>query len=208
MMRSIALCIAVAVAGGCGGSDDDHAGDHGDAPADDAAPGDHDAAPGDDDGGLPATCESYCTLITEACVDRMRQYYDHAECLTTCALFAPGEPDDDAGNSLSCRLYHAELAQDDPDPHCYHAGPSGGQAGVCGTACENYCAIMLPTCPEEYADQADCLGVCAGFPDPGPYSVFESRTDTVACRIFHATRATSDDGHCGTASADSSTCSE
>ena len=208
-MRSIALCLACLCAVACGGDDDDGGGGGGDASATaDARTASGDGAPIEGDAGEAATCQRYCDLIVEGCVEGIRQYANREECLTTCALYPPGEPGDEVGNSLSCRLYHAELALEEPDPHCYHAGPSGGRADVCGSACENYCAIMLPTCPDEYAGEAECLETCAGFPDPGPYSILESRSDTVACRIFHATRATADDGHCGTASPDSATCVE
>ena len=210
MMRSIALYIAVAVAGACGGGDDDHAGDDGgDAPVDDAAPGDHDAAPGDGDGGPLAGCDEYCSRLAAACTEQMRQYIDAETCLATCALFPPGEPGDEGGNSLACRMVHVERAEGDPDPHCYHAGPSGGRgSGVCGAPCENYCMIMMSACPAEFASAEDCMTACADYPDPRPYTIFESRTDTVACRIYHGTRATTDDNHCGTASPDSTTCTD
>lgn len=209
MVRSIALSIALSLAGACGGDDD--AGDHGhgDAPSDDAAPGGSDAAPGDDDAGPGPDCAAYCTLIESACVDELQQYFDRESCLATCALFPVGEPDDQLGNTLSCRVHHAELAVADPDPHCYHAGPSGGGGdGVCGSPCESYCTLMAAVCDEVYADDAECMTTCADFPDTRPYSISENRSDTVACRIFHATRQTSQDGHCGTASADSPICTE
>ncbi len=202
-MRSIALCLALSLAAACGGSDDDGGGD-GTGGSADAAPGESDAAPPSGDAGASPSCQDYCAAVSDACVDQLRQYHDLATCLATCALFPPGQPGDESGDSLACRAHHAELARAGPDPHCYHAGPSGD--GVCGDPCDGYCDLMLPVCDRVYADQAECMEVCAGFPDPRPYTVFESRSDTAGCRIFHATRATTDDGHCGTASADSVTC--
>jgi hypothetical protein len=202
-VRSIALCLALWLAAACGGDDD---GDGGEAPAADAAPGQPDAAAGPDDGGTSASCEQYCADITAACVGEVKQYFDLEECLASCAQFPPGRPGDQTGDSLACRAYHAQLAVSDPDPHCYHAGPSGN--GVCGDPCDGYCDIMLAVCPAEFADDAACMTACAELPDPRPYSTQESRTDTVACRLFHATRAAVDDAHCGGASPDSTVCSE
>ena len=210
-MRSLALWLSCLSITACGGDDGGGGGGDGggsrDASTADART-DGDGAPIEGDAATGQTCAALCDQIEELCVGELRQYANKDECLTTCALYPPGEPGDHSENTLSCRLYHADLAIADPVPHCYHAGPSGGRAGACGTACENYCLIMMPTCPDEFADEAECLEICAGYPDPDPYSIFESRTDTVACRIFHATRATADDGHCGTASPDSSTCVE
>jgi hypothetical protein len=141
-----------------------------------------------------------------SCTTALTQYFDLPSCLSSCALFPPGETGADSGDSLACRVSHAALAVAEPDPHCRHAGPSGG--GVCGAPCDAYCDLMMAVCGEVYADLGACMETCAGFPESGMYSIRESRSDTVECRIFHATRATADDGHCGTASADSSTCSE
>ena len=197
IVRSIAVWLALCVAS-CGG-DDDGGGNGSDAATGDPA----DASPGDD-AGPTATCDDYCAALTDACVDALRQYRDLETCLATCALFPPGQPGDEIGNSVACRAHHAGLAAAVPDPHCYHAGPSGD--GVCGDPCDGYCDIMVPTCEQSYADDAECMAVCAGFPDPRPYTVFEDRVDTAACRLVHATRATIDDGHCGAASADSGQC--
>jgi hypothetical protein len=40
------------------------------------------------------------------------------------------------------------------------------------------------------------------------YSILENQGDSVECRIFHAVRTTVDDRHCGSASADSTACSQ
>lgn len=211
MRKATAAILALALASACG--DDDggtgDGGDGGDQPGDDATPGQADAATGGDDGGTTASCEHYCETIMAACLQDLKQYIDLATCLATCPLFPPGAEGDDTGDSLACRVQHAEWAAEEPGPHCYHAGPSGGRGdGVCGGPCDGYCDIMLAACPGEYVDDADCMEICAGFPDPRPYSILEARTDTVACRIWHATRSTVNDGHCKTAAADSGTCTE
>ncbi|HEU5055646.1 MAG TPA: hypothetical protein VFU21_03950 [Kofleriaceae bacterium] len=197
-MRSLALCLATCLAA-CGADDDG-----GDAPAEDAAPDDRADAGSGVDAGPSATCEEYCTVLTDACQDSFRQYRDLETCLASCALFPPGQAGDESGDSVACRAHHAELSLAEPDPHCYHAGPSGD--GVCGDPCDGYCDLMVPTCQQIYADDGECMAVCAGFPDPRPYTVHEDRVDTAACRLVHATRATVDDGHCGSAGPDSSTC--
>ena len=208
IVRSVALWLSlclVPACGGSGGDDDGGGGDPGDATAiDGGGGGGDDGAPPGDDGGTAAGCEDYCDAISAACTGSLQQYYDRGTCLASCALFPAGQPGDDSGDSRACRMHHAELAASDPDPHCYHAGPSG--AGVCGAPCAAYCDIMQVACPDEYADDGECMDACAGFPDTRPYSVLENRGDTLACRIFHATRSSTNDLHCGTASADSPPC--
>lgn len=202
-MRTLAIAIAVSLAA-CGGGDD---GGDGSADGSDSDGGASviDGAPGGSDGATAASCDDYCASIMASCTGALTQYYDLPSCLASCALFPPGEPGADSGDSLACRVTHAALAVDEPDPHCRHAGPSGG--GVCGIPCDAYCDLVIPVC-DLYADDAACMETCAGFPESGMYSIRESRKNNVECRIFHATRATVDDGHCGTASAGSTTCSE
>jgi hypothetical protein len=185
----------------CGGDDD---GDDGSSGGTDGGGSVIDAAAGFD-GAVAAGCDEYCASIMTSCTGALTQYYDLEECLASCALFPPGEPGTESGDSLACRVTHAALAVDEPDPHCRHAGPSGGD--VCGVPCDAYCDLVMAVC-DLYPDDGACMETCAGFPESGMYSIRESRNDNVECRIFHATRATVDDGHCGTASAGSTTCSQ
>jgi hypothetical protein len=182
----------------CGGGDDDSH-DH---PAADAAPA-GDAAPSPDAPPGQVSCSDYCDDIIASCTGELNQWFDRESCLATCELFPPGQLGDETGNSRACRAHHAELAIAEPDPHCFHAGPSGGD--VCGTPCEAYCDIVLAVC-DVFADDGECMAACAGFPDNVPYSIEEKRGDNVQCRIFHGTRSTTDDAHCGTASPESGPC--
>jgi hypothetical protein len=77
------------------------------------------AGPGGD-GQCGTNCEGFCTLATTACPG---VYPSVPGCMTTCAGFATMPPYTAAvqmGNSLSCRLYHATAAADDPATHCGH----------------------------------------------------------------------------------------
>ncbi len=199
-MRTLAIALAIIFAA-CGGDDDgasDGIGTDGGAQVIDGAPSDGAAATG---------CDEYCASIMATCSDALSQYRDLASCLGSCALFPPGSPGADSGDSLACRVTHAELAMDTPDPHCRHAGPSGG--GVCGAPCDAYCDLMMGVC-DLYGDDAECMEVCAGFPEVGDYSSAPGagRGDSVECRIMHATLATEDTVHCGTAGPDSTPCQD
>lgn len=205
-MRRLVLALALCAAAACGGDDDDGTGDQ-DAPDD--AGGSRDAQ--SDDGGLDpdaappsASCAEYCDSIMATCTGELAQYKFMPTCLASCALFPAGEEGADSGDSVACRLTHVALAAEEADPHCRHAGPSGG--GVCGTPCDAYCDLVMAVC-DLYADDAECMEVCSGFPDTALYSIEENRGDTVQCRVFHSTMASAFDGHCGTASAESGPCS-
>lgn len=130
------------------------------------------------DGAAPLTCASYCALIQTACTGPTQQYATMDECMTACQ-YIPVD-DQGSGNTLLCHYDHAlnALAVDaggyglGANPHCWHAGPYGW--GVCGTQCEDFCAIVTSYCtpdggfaPESgtppYASSADCLTSCPGF---------------------------------------------
>ena len=93
---------------------------------------------------------------------------------------------DQAGNTLGCRNYHAEMAKTDATTHCVHAGPSGG--GVCGTPCEGFCTIVVPICPSEYT-VTNCPGDCAGYNTTPPYTANTDNGDSLECRFTAATKA-------------------
>ncbi len=198
-MRTFAIALAVTLAA-CGGDDDAVGTNDGGGSA-------IDATPGGSDGQAAASCDEYCASIMASCTDELAQYRDLATCLASCALFPAGEPGADSGDSLACRVTHAALAVDEADPHCRHAGPSGG--GVCGAPCDAYCDLMQGVC-ELYSDDAECMETCAGFPEVGMYSSApgHGRGDSVECRILHATLATEDTVHCGTAGPDSTPCQD
>src|SRR5262245_24659591 len=92
----------------------------------DSPPGTPDSPPGTPD-GPPATvtCAEYCTAIQANCTDVNRQYNSPQRCLNSCATWNLGSDTDMSGNTLGCRMNHAELAAGNPGLHCRHAGPGG-----------------------------------------------------------------------------------
>jgi hypothetical protein len=155
------------------------------------------------DAALPQTldCESYCETIQSACTGNFSQYDTLEECLSMCDDMPPGALDDASGDSVGCRLYHAQNAmkQARPEVHCPHAGPTGG--GVCGSRCEALCDRATKLCtddrgyPEAYSSREDCMTICqqtdAGL---GGYKVDAAKElpasgNTVNCRIYHLRNA-------------------
>jgi len=162
----------------------------------DAAPdGTPDATP---DATSTATCASYCATITASCTGTEAQYDSENQCLTVCNEWAgwdAGNDGDQSGNTIACRLYHANAAASTmPDAaatHCPHAGPSGGN--VCGTWCENYCDLSARNCADSnaiYASEAECTATCAGLTDTAPPNITDG--NSVQCRIYHLQVAGSD----------------
>jgi hypothetical protein len=77
-----------------------------------------------------------------------------------------------------CHYHHAQNAAITdaaglgPNPHCWHAGPYGW--GVCGSQCEDFCAIATNYCTPDagfspdsgappYANLTACNTACPGF---------------------------------------------
>lgn len=83
------------------------------------------------------------------------------------------------------------------------AGTSGGPGSTMAATCDDYCATYLTACVDgnaTYADEAECLSTCDGFPKGSPG---ETSGDSLECRAYHAVAATGDpDTHCAHASAD------
>jgi hypothetical protein len=81
------------------------------------------------DSPLEVACGDYCPTYLQNCKDSPANMYSGlADCLDTC--FTAGWPlgsDTTEPNSLQCRVVHAHLAKDLPDPHCFHSAkiPSG-----------------------------------------------------------------------------------
>jgi len=75
------------------------------------------------------TCADYCTEYLANCTADLNLYKDEADCLDQCSHWYPGTAADTAGDTVGCRLYHAEVALTDDETHCPHAGPGG--ADVC-----------------------------------------------------------------------------
>jgi hypothetical protein len=140
-------------------------------------------------------CGNYCNVITSACTTTNTQFnfLDNTNCLNFCNTVAwtPGAIDSvNTGNTLGCRIAHAQLAAS-PGPasvHCWHAGPTGGK--VCGSYCDTYCQLALEACTgsnQLYPDAATCATACARIAvDPG---LTAESGNNVQCRIWHLTEA-------------------
>jgi hypothetical protein len=105
-------------AGGAGGSSAAQGGTTSDA-----------AGAGSGDSPLEVACGDYCPTYLQNCKDSPANTYSGLDdCLDTC--FTAGWPlgtDVTEPNSVQCRVLHAHLAKDLPDPHCFHSAkvPSG-----------------------------------------------------------------------------------
>jgi hypothetical protein len=132
-------------------------------------------------------CSLYCQRVMTNCASTP-QFPDNESCVATCATWPAGDANAQSGNSLSCRLYHATVAQASPALHCPHAGPAG--VGTCGTNCESYCSVMLKTCAGAYEDVNVCLSECSTMTGANETRFTSGGAgDTLQCRIYHATFA-------------------
>jgi hypothetical protein len=107
------------------------------------------------------------------------------------SVYPQGTADDVGGNTLGCRIYHADVAsKEDPQIHCAHAGPLGG--GVCGGQCENYCALAELHCTDDkslYPSNEECMTACGEFNNDGAFGVENVDEDTLQCRFFYLAAA-------------------
>ena len=159
-----------------------------------------DGPPGGNPDSPPAqlSCASYCGAIQANCTGTNAQFGTAAACMATCATWTVGTTADQMGNTLGCRTYHAGAAAGSPAVHCTHAGPGGD--GFCGSNCEGFCTLVQGVCTganEVYADAPECMTACAGFATSPPYSAEVQGGDSFACRLYHATVAsTLPNDHC------------
>lgn len=141
--------------------------------------------------GAPA-CADYCAKIATNCTGANQQYSNAATCMASCALFPVGVTADTTGNTLGCRVYHAANAAAGPTVHCRHAGPGGD--GVCGANCDGFCTIVQGACSTQttppYADKPACMTACGGFATTPVYDQSVQTGNSLACRMYHATVAT------------------
>lgn len=74
-------------------------------------------------------CGEYCMTYQMNCRNSPANTYDDfADCLSTCFNSDwPLGTDPGEVNSVQCRVVHAHLAENMPDPHCFHSAefPSG-----------------------------------------------------------------------------------
>ena len=157
---------------------------------------------------LALNCQTYCDTISAACTGANAMYADAAHCTGTCNQFTPGaNASETMGNTLGCRIYHAQnamLMANAAATHCPHAGPVGAAvdatAGVCGSdPCTDFCTLDTKVCGTDampvtgvtnhYTDMAACMTACAGFAKTTPYNSTAPNGNTLACRINHLTNA-------------------
>jgi hypothetical protein len=200
-----ASLLAIAGCGGGGGGDD--AGSDAPVPVIDANRA-SDALPGTPDAEGPLTCGSYCGRMSTTCTGGNAQYASDADCMATCALWEVGELDMTRGNTLGCRIWHVGIAEVAPDIHCEHAGPGGGD--LCGFYCPVFCTLDMTVCTganEIYSGHPQCMQACNGFAKLPLYDASQTTGDTYACRLYHATAATTDpDLHCASTAVVSAAC--
>ncbi len=148
-------------------------------------------ATGGPDSSEPLNCSHYCAVITQNCQGANLEYLTQDICLSMCPIFELGTRIDDTGNdTLGCRLWHANSASTQPDFHCRHAGPTGGDR--CGGLCESFCNLDTTFCAGANAAYeggiGGCQGSCAAFPyvagaDAGDLTF--DNGDTLNCRLWH-----------------------
>src|SRR5439155_20657405 len=123
------------------------------------------------------------------------QWANMQNCLDTCSHWTPGATTDTTGDTLGCRVYHTMAAQGSPTVHCVHSGPTGGsQCGM--NACADFCPLETAICPGVYAGGGganSCVGKCPTFTSTGqPYSSADTGGNTIECRFYHLTAASTD----------------
>jgi hypothetical protein len=155
------------------------------------APAAIDSSTAIDAAGQAQTCANYCALISANCTAANAMYGGTAECMASCMHVPAGTAADMSGNTLGCRIYHADAAATNAALHCRHAGPGGD--GACGMNCEGFCTVALGSCAGQanppYASMGACLTACAGFATTPPYSAATTSGNSLACRLYHATAA-------------------
>ena len=105
-------------------------------------------------------CALYCEKVMANCQGDFEQYSQSRICELYCAALPPGEPGDETGNTVACRLHHAEQIEEiggEEVTLCPIAGPGG--AGVCGENCEGFCTVNQAICDPEL-DLDDCVTDC------------------------------------------------
>ena len=71
---------------------------------------------------------------------------------------------------------------------------------MCGAPCASFCGILDGYSQGElqvYPDNATCQASCLTWPTDPPYTARVTNGDSFACRLYHATKASTDPpGHC------------
>lgn len=144
------------------------------------------------DSGGKSLCETYCDTVSASCAGDFEQYVSNAVCMKICARLDPGQPGDDALDTVNCRLHYAESAAlaGEKATNCSAAGPGGN--GVCGTNCDALCRIALDTCggaQRIFMSTIDCQAACTKLDDLGHYDDSIQSGPEVQCRLYHVSAA-------------------
>lgn len=141
-------------------------------------------------GSEPTLCETYCDTVIENCPGNLGVYSTIDQCLALCLTMPGGQPGDESGDTVHCRLTQANGAKatGEPEKHCPAAGLGG--ADVCGENCDALCRAMGDYCSDKYESDAACLADCESLTDLGGFNVTQDEGKTVQCRIWHVGAAT------------------
>jgi len=156
-------------------------------------------------------CEAYCSLMTYpmGCNLTVRAFNTPAECNASCNIIPSDATKyfgNTSGNTLECRLYHAQAAYSSAGfaAHCLHAAPLGG--GVCGIASDVFCDLSAGLCKgtdSQFLTVAYCKTLAPYFSNT---TFYDYSGDSLACRAYHTVVGGATPSHCshGGASGESS----
>lgn len=132
--------------------------------------------------GCPAPCELYCELAVAHCGEFAGEQDALSACRSICLerTFAAGAPNDTEGNTLECRIEHAQRAAGDTTA-CLAAALDGSTACVDDT-CARYCTEMQQRCPNAFPSETYCRSLCPTFPT----APNDADANTVQCRLKYA----------------------
>jgi hypothetical protein len=156
-----------------------------------ATPGAGDAgADGDPNSPHSILCARYCTAVMKNCTGPVQVYESPTVCRRVCARLDAGENNARSGNSINCRLFHANQIEliGEEETECPAAGPGGD--GVCGENCDGYCTLLAALCPVTLS--LECRVSCPSIPDQGGYDSSHTSGGDLQCRLYHVSAATID----------------
>ena len=151
-------------------------------------------------------CDNYCHLVDKSCLATKQEMdTDVAGCSAKCKdIKAAGNPNDAAGDSVQCRIYHLGVAGTDEANskiHCPHgkitpaAGTPCAPAAMAAPTCETYCKAVTMHCTAanaQYTDEAACNTYCKTQGKLPAGTADDKATNTIGCRTYHAGAAAGD----------------
>jgi hypothetical protein len=151
------------------------------------------------DASVEYSCEGYCRSVVGAdgdCGAGPWQFPSQAQCMQQCTGYRGAAVDSLFGDSLQCRVFYLNLAEQSLFPnkqslYCPNTGASGGRLCADDPAlgperrggCEVYCALMERFCTAEQGAQqfptpGECLQYCRSLPSSGSESESSSASAT------------------------------